>query len=47
MLLQSRAFSRAEKQMQTPRPSKAEMNSGIAITTVIVKLPVPFKRRGS
>ena len=46
MLLQSRAFSRAEKQMQTPRP-KAEMNLGIAITTVIVKLPVPFKRKGS
>ena len=40
-----RAFSRAEKHMQTPRPSKAEMNSGIAIST-IVKLPAPSPKEG-
>ena len=32
--------------MRTPRPSKAEMNSGIAITRIIVKLPVPFPKEG-
>lgn len=45
MLLQSKAFSRAEKH-NTKTFSKAEMNSGIAITRIIVKLPVPFPKEG-